>query len=228
MNIGVIIPAAGRGVRMGGPIAKQYLPLGDKPILVHSVLTALSVGGVSTVVVAVSPSDIMCKAVLEDAGVSDVRVHVVHGGDERQFTVKAALDHESLATCDVVLVHDAVRPLASVSLFATVAAKAQEVGAVVPVVPVVDTIKEVKAGVVVRTVPRSDLRRVQTPQGFQTEVLRAAYTLPDDVIGACTDDASIVEAKGSSVHVCPGEPWNLKLTKPDDFRAAERHLVETN
>jgi len=224
MNIGVIIPAAGRGVRMGGIVAKQYMPLAGMPVIVHSILNALNADNVTSVVVALAPEDAYCKQVLDESDIVDERIHLVIGGDERQFSVKRALEHASLSHVDVILVHDAVRPLATSALFEEVAAMAMSKGAVVPVVPVVDTIKQVHDGVVVRTVPRSDLRRAQTPQGFQASVLRKAYELDDVSVGSSTDDSSLVELTGTTVHICAGEPWNLKLTKPDDFRIAENHL----
>ena len=224
MNIGVIIPAAGRGVRMGGVVAKQYMPLNGMAVIVHSVVNALNTDGVVSVVIALAPDDVQCRQALEASDVFDERIHLVEGGDERQFSVQKALSHPSLNDVDVILVHDAVRPLATSALFEEVATQAMEKGAVVPVVAVVDTIKQVEDGKVVRTVSRADLRRAQTPQGFHNNIIRKAYEVADDVIRRSTDDASLVEELGQTVYICAGEPWNLKLTKPDDFRTAELHL----
>ena len=209
---------------MGGTVAKQYLPLQGTAVISHSVRTVLQTPDVVSVVIAISPDDTICRTVLHDAGINDERIHIVEGGEERQLSVKKALEHSSFGDADVVLVHDAVRPLATSDLFSLVAQEALEKGAVVPVVAVVDTIKEVVEGKVIRTLDRSDLRRVQTPQGFRTEVLRDAYAAPKEILVKCTDDASVVEASAGNVFTCPGEPWNLKLTKPDDMRVAERHL----
>jgi 2-C-methyl-D-erythritol 4-phosphate cytidylyltransferase len=209
---------------MGGIVAKQYLPLAGMPVIVHTVLNALRTPGVTSVVIALAPDDTTCRHLLAVSAVVDDRLHFVEGGEERQESVQKALAHGSLTDVDVILVHDAVRPLATPALFEAVSHEAARLGAVVPVVPVVDTIKEVRDGRVVRTVPRDDLRRAQTPQGFRASVLRDAYAKAGSSVLSYTDDASVVEGAGYDVFVCAGEPWNLKLTKPDDFRVAEQHL----
>ena len=160
------------------------------------------------------------------AGVADVRellagvapVTVVPGGAERQESVAAAL---AVVPADVgiVLVHDAARCLAPVSLFERVAdAVRAGADAVIPVLPVVDTVKEVSPdGVVLGTVDRSVLRAVQTPQGFRAPVLRAAHAAAADLH---TDDAGAVEKLGRPVHCVPGSDLALKITRPADLALA--------
>lgn len=221
VNIGIIIPAAGRGTRFGSDLPKQYHELSGVPILARTLGSALHVPNVVSVVVAVSPDDTWFDPMLKTAGISDERLHRVHGDVERQYSIRNALGHPSLSDADVILVHDAVRPLASVDLFTRIATAAVDHGAVIPVMTVTDTIKRVSAdGIVYETVPRGDLRRVQTPQGFRADVLRRAYSVASeaDILG--TDDASLVEAAGTPVHTIDGEPWNIKITTTVDIAIA--------
>jgi 2-C-methyl-D-erythritol 4-phosphate cytidylyltransferase len=221
-SIGVIIPAAGRGKRFGGGLPKQYHLLRNEPIIVHSVRTALAVKGVLAVVIAVAHEDELCAKVLQDAGVIDERLHIITGGSERQHSIQNALNCEALLAPDVILVHDGVRPLATANLFSRVADGCIEHAAVIPVMPVVDTIKRVDGnGTVIETVPRGDLRRVQTPQAFRAADIRSAYRSASAAGTFGTDDASLIEAYGSTVHTVIGEEWNIKVTSPVDLILAE-------
>ena len=221
VNIGIIIPAAGRGARFGSDLPKQYHELADVPILARTLGSALHVPMVTSLVIAVSPNDIHFDSMLEKAGITDDRVHRVDGDIERQYSIRNALAHPSLADVDVILVHDAVRPLASADLFSRIATDAMEHGAAIPVMPVTDTIKRISPErVVLETVPRGDLARVQTPQGFRRPVLVEAYERASqaDLLG--TDDASLVEASGHAVHTIEGEAWNIKITTTVDIAIA--------
>ncbi|RPI68979.1 MAG: 2-C-methyl-D-erythritol 4-phosphate cytidylyltransferase [Ignavibacteriae bacterium] len=224
MRIGVIIPAAGFGQRFGHELPKQYHLLDQAPIIVHTLRTVLGIDSVVSVVVAISPSDTMFAEICSTHHITDPRLHATVGGSERQHSIMNALNHPSIADVDVILVHDAVRPLASDGLFTRVALTAFEKGACVPVISVDDTIKRVEGDQVVGTVPRADLRRVQTPQGFTPEVLRTAYeqAVANDVLG--TDDASLVEGSGVLVYTVDGEPWNTKITTPFDLAVASSML----
>ena len=226
VSIGIIIPAAGRGTRFGSDLPKQYHELAGVPILARTLGSALHVPNVVSVVVAISPDDTWFDPMLEEAGISDERLHRVDGDVERQYSIRNALGHPSLASAEVILVHDAVRPLASADLFTRIANAAFDHGAVIPVMLVTDTIKRVSAdGIVHETVPRGDLRRVQTPQGFRADVLRTAYDVATetDILG--TDDASLVEAAGTPVHTIDGEPWNIKITTSVDIAIAASFIV---
>jgi 2-C-methyl-D-erythritol 4-phosphate cytidylyltransferase len=157
---------------------------------------------------------------LEAAGAT-----VVEGGAERSHSVRNAL---AASSGDPVLVHDAARPLVSVELIERcVAAVAGGADAAVAASPVVDTTKEAgDDGVVVRTLDRSRLWAIQTPQVFRREALTAALAQPDDVLAAATDDASLVEAAGGRVVVVRAPRENLKVTTPLDLRVAELLLAE--
>jgi 2-C-methyl-D-erythritol 4-phosphate cytidylyltransferase len=205
-----IVVAAGSGSRFGR--AKQYERLGDRRVLDWALEAARAV---SEGVVLVVPPD---SAGRREAGVDAV----VPGGSTRSESVRAGLAAVP-GEADVVLVHDAARPLATVALFeAVVAAVGAGADAAIPGVPVANTVKRVKGKRVVGTVDRADLVEVQTPQGFRAAALRAAHAGEPDA----TDDAALVEAAGGTVVVVPGEPSNLKLTHPHDLAVARVLLEE--
>jgi 2-C-methyl-D-erythritol 4-phosphate cytidylyltransferase len=200
-----IIVAGGGGRRYGA--AKQYEPLGAGRVLDHAVDAARHV---SDGVVVVVPA--------EDARAEGG----VAGGATRSDSVRnglAAVPPDATIVC----VHDAARPLATVALFeSVVAAVVAGADGVVPAVPVTDTVKVVDhAGVVVDTPDRASLVAVQTPQGFRAGVLRRAHAGGSDG----TDDASLVERLGARVVTVPGEPWNRKITAPDDLEWARQWLA---
>jgi len=204
-----IVVAGGRGTRYGRP--KQLDELAGRSLIDWAV-DALR--PVCTGVVAV-----LEQGLVDGASVgADV---VVAGGETRAASVRAGLAVVP-ADAEVVLVHDAVRPLATPALAARVLA-AVENGAdgAVPAVPVVDTLKRVDGPKVVATVDRSDLVGVQTPQGFRADVLRRAHAGGGDA----TDDAGLVEAAGGTVVVVEGERENLKVTWPEDLAVAEALLA---
>ena len=227
---GVIIPAAGRGTRFQSEVPKQYHVLAGVPILIRSVRTALAVRHVRSVVVAVHADDIdVVNDLLRSAEVADERIHLVVGSTERQHSVSRALLHPSLANVATILVHDAVRPLASVDLWERVAEGAERTGAAIPALPVADTLKHVSAdGIVLSTPDRSSFVRVQTPQGFAAERLRAAYALAERDGVAATDCAPIVERFGAAVHVVSGDETNFKITTPYDLRVAAFLLANSD
>jgi 2-C-methyl-D-erythritol 4-phosphate cytidylyltransferase len=196
-----VVVAAGSGTRFGA--RKQYELLGDRRVLDWAVEAARSV---ATGVVIVVPD----TAAHELEPGADV---VVAGGATRSASVRAGLAAVPPDT-DVVLVHDAARPLAPVALFeSVVAAVAAGADGAVPAVPMTDTVKRVHGEAVVATVDRSDLVIVQTPQAFAASMLRAAHASGRDD----TDDAALVEAVGGRVVVVPGDVVNAKLTTPHDL-----------
>jgi 2-C-methyl-D-erythritol 4-phosphate cytidylyltransferase len=219
-----IVAAAGSGLRLGADRPKALVPLGGRALVCWAV-DALRDGGVSDVVVAV-PADEHAAF----ATVLPLDVRLVAGGETRTASVRAALaalsDPAQPITADVVLVHDAARPLTPPEVVARVLA-ALEAGAraVVPVLPVVDTTVVVgDEGVITEAVPRHSLRRVQTPQGFDRDCLVAAYESLDDAgvdAGALTDDASVVRAAGVPVATVEGHERAAKITVAHDLAVAE-------
>jgi 2-C-methyl-D-erythritol 4-phosphate cytidylyltransferase len=209
-----IVAAAGSGLRLGADLPKALVPLAGRPLVCWAV-DALRAGGVAEVVVAVLPA--------ERAAFAEVLpgVRLVDGGASRTASVRAALD-AATASADVVLVHDAARPLTPPDVVRRVlAALAAGDPAVVPVLPAVDTTVVVdEAGVVTETLPRAVLRRVQTPQGFDRRTLADAYA----ALGAdadLTDDAAVVRAAGIPVVTVEGDERAAKVTVPHDLATAE-------
>ena len=217
MSVVALVPAAGRGERLGGSVPKALVPVGGEPLLVHAVRGLYASGSVDRVVVAAPLSDMdNAIAALRSAAVDAV---VVPGGPSRTQSVRLAL--HAAGDPRIVLVHDAARAFTPAEVIrAVVAAVAAGSPAVVPVLPVADTLKRVDhAGVVVDTPNRAELRIVQTPQGFAADVLRRAYAAyPDD---STTDDAGLVERLGIPVTTIAGHPHALKITTRFDLAIAD-------
>ena len=202
--------AGGSGVRFGG--TKQFAVLGGRSVVERSVAAARSVAG--WVVLVVPAGNAAPASVGADA--------VALGGATRSASVRAGLAALP-GQVDLVVVHDAVRPLAGAGLFrAVVAAVSDGADAALPGCPVSDTVKRVdQDGRVVETLERDGLVLVQTPQAFRAGVLRAAHQGGAEA----TDDAALVEAAGGRVVVVPGDPANLKITHPHDLAVAEALLA---
>ena len=211
MPVWTIVVAAGSGSRFGR--AKQYERLGDKRVLDWAIEAAHAV---SEGVVLVVPAE--AAAGRREPGVDAV----VAGGATRSASVRAGLAAVP-DEADVILVHDAARPLAPMALFeAVVAAVRTGADCAVPAQPVANTVKRVEGDRVVETVDRSDLVEVQTPQGFRAAALRAAHQDDPDA----TDDAALIEHGGGKVVVVPGDPKALKLTHAHDLAVARALLDE--
>lgn len=191
-------------------------------MLVHAVRMLLTAGVVQVVVAAPAETVTSCRRLLRSLA-QDVRLCVIAGGASRRASVAACLDE--LRDVDVVLVHDAARPLTPSSVAVRVLDALQGgATAVVPAVPVADTIKQVEQGVVVRTIERAKLFAVQTPQGFARQVLASAHASAPEAVHA-TDDAALVESLGLPVNVVEGAAEGFKITHPIDLRVAEAVLL---
>lgn len=209
MTTWAIVVAAGGGSRFGS--AKQYETLGDRRVLDWAVTATRAVA--SGVVLAVPPER-------QEMPEPSVEI-VVAGGATRSESVRAALACVPM-DADIVVVHDAARPLAAASLFDAVVAEVRAgVDGAVPGLAVTDTIKRVRDGKVVETVERQGLVAVQTPQAFRASVLRMAHCQDAD----STDDAALVEAVGGAVAIVDGDRANLKLTDPEDLEKARSLLA---
>jgi 2-C-methyl-D-erythritol 4-phosphate cytidylyltransferase len=206
----VIVVAGGSGRRFGS--LKQFALIGGRRVLDRSVEAARSV---ATGVVLVVPGP-----AVDDPTFRDLADVVVAGGATRAASVRcglAAVPDEAA----VIVVHDAVRPLASPALFReVVSAVVDGADGAVPAIPVTDTVKRVHGGVVVGTLDRSELVAVQTPQAFRASALRSAHRGEPEG----TDDAGIVERAGAKVVVVAGEPRNIKLTSVEDAEVLESWL----
>jgi 2-C-methyl-D-erythritol 4-phosphate cytidylyltransferase/2-C-methyl-D-erythritol 2,4-cyclodiphosphate synthase len=218
MSVSAIIAAGGRGQRFGGGHPKQLLTLGGKEILQRSVDAFRRCDLVDDIVVAL-PDDVAARppAYLLDAG---KRLEIVTGGARRRDSVARAFAQVA-DRADIVVIHDAARPLVTDSTIRRTIAAASEYGAAVAAVPVPDTVKQVKeGGFIAATLRREEIYLAQTPQAFRVGVLRAALTIDGDA----TDEAMLAERAGHPVRVVEGDPRNLKITTPADLSLAERYL----
>jgi 2-C-methyl-D-erythritol 4-phosphate cytidylyltransferase len=213
----VIVVAAGDGSRFGS--RKQFAVINGRPVVSLSMATARSVA--AGLVLVVPPAGSGTSLVELDPTLATMADAVVSGGATRADSVRSGLGAVP-AEAEVVVVHDAARPLASRALFEKVViAVLDGADAVIPAVAVQDTLKRVDGDVVVQTVERDGLVAVQTPQAFRASLLREAHSSG----ATATDDAALVEALGATVRIVPGESSNLKLTSPGDLRVIES-LIE--
>ena len=228
MQVFAILPAAGLGTRMAGPQPKQFLSLGGVPILIHSLRAFAAVQRVTAIYVAVRKTELeRVEAEVAEYGFAD-RVHVVEGGDNRQESVVNALAAVPAEADDVILVHDAVRPLIDTATIDRTIDAVVEHGAAIVGLPAVDTIKQVErtahGALITATIPREFIVLAQTPQGFRYGLLQKAMNeaTADGFVG--TDEASVVERAGLPVAVVHGSQVNLKITQPGDLELAEFFL----
>ncbi|HEY8455079.1 MAG TPA: 2-C-methyl-D-erythritol 4-phosphate cytidylyltransferase [Actinopolymorphaceae bacterium] len=230
MRTAAIVPAAGRGERLGPGVPKALRLLGGSPLFVHAVRALARARGVDVVVIAAPAADVPEVERLLAAVEWRADIDVVPGGERRHDSVRQALAVLP-DDVDVVLVHDAARPLAPPELAESVTAAVRDTGAdaCVPVVPLVDTVKEVDDATVVRTLDRRQLRAVQTPQAFRRSVLVKAHAWAAnanaDELETITDDAGMVERLGFRVHTVPGVEEAFKVTRPLDLVMAEAVLA---
>ena len=225
--VSVIFPAAGAGRRMKADRNKVFLELSGVPILLRTLRRFSAVPAVAELIVVVAKDEIaFVEEMLEKAqGLKPWRV--VQGGAERQYSIANGMAHLA-ADADIVLVHDAARPLVSLAAIEAVISAAREKGAAIAAVRAKNTIKVVgEDGRVEATPARASLWEVQTPQGFRREILQRAYekAAQDGFLG--TDDASLVERIGEAVFVVESDYGNLKITTPEDLWMAEALLVHS-
>ena len=239
MRVIAIIPAAGLGTRMAaaetaprsavgkGP-SKQFTELSGVPILVHTLRKFAGSPRVSEIYVALrkAEADNFRPRLQEER--LDKKVHLVEGGEHRQQSVANALAQVDAEPEDIILVHDAVRPLVDEEIIENVVQGAEKHGAAIAGVPAMDTVKQVERSaenaMITATVPRERVVLAQTPQGFRFSVLKKAFdeAAADGFIG--TDEASLVERSGHAVAVVMGSARNLKITTPADLELAEFYM----
>jgi 2-C-methyl-D-erythritol 4-phosphate cytidylyltransferase len=221
-RVAAIIPAAGSGVRLGADIPKAFLELGGLSLLTRS---ALAMSTVADILIIAAPVDGLDEASAQVAQV-DAEIHIVAGGEHRQESVANALRMVP-EDVSIVLVHDAARPLVPIEVTQNVVAAIRGgAKAAIPVLPLVDTIKRVNNnGIAIETVDRNQLRRVQTPQGFDRTTLDLAYRNPEVV---ATDDAGLMDALGIPVVTVAGDERSLKITTMADVQHALSLLEATS
>ena len=220
-EIGVVIVAGGSGKRMGAALPKQFMMLGNLPILgrtINSVREALP----ASQIVVVLPEDHI-ELWKNIAARFEIAKHsIAAGGKERFHSVKSGIDALS-PEVKTIAIHDGVRPLASKKLIIKLILEAEKCRAVIPAVAPADSYRIVEGGDS-RIIDRSQLRMIQTPQAFSAEVLRKAYELPFSA--TFTDDASVVEAAGHKITLIEGERENIKITTPSDMVIAEAIIAQ--
>ena len=237
MKVIVIIPAAGLGTRMtsssataqGKVPSKQFLSIGDAPILIHTLRKFAACKQVDEIYVALRPQEAETfLADLPDYGLDPKRVRIAEGGEHRQQSVANALKTVQADADDIVLVHDAVRPFIEPETIVGVIDAVRNYGAAIAGIPAVDTIKQVERtadGALIRaTIPREVLVQAQTPQGFRYGVLKQAFDEAEREGLLGTDEASLLERAGKDVHVVMGSPRNIKITTPNDLELAEFYM----
>ena len=243
MKVLVIIPAAGLGTRMA-PVpsamdpkskkvhpTKQFTELAGTPILVHTLRRFAGIDEVSEIWIALRENEIEGFRERLEAEAKDVlrkKIELVVGGEHRQQSVEHALNAVSAALDDIVLVHDAVRPLVTAEIIREVIEAARKYGAAIAGLPAVDTVKQVErtseGAIIKSTIPRAGVVLAQTPQGFRYDVIKKAFdeATADGFMG--TDEASLAERSGHEVAVIMGSPRNIKITTPGDMELAEFYL----
>ena len=225
MTRSVIIVAGGKGLRMGGEVPKQFLPIGGKPVLMHTI-EAFRQALNDVQIVLVLPTEQhdywleLCKAY----NFCSPKL-IAKGGETRFHSVKNGLSLLPDEADSVVGVHDGVRPFVSAETIKRCYAAASEGKAVVPVVPVVETIRQILPDGRSATRPRNEYRLVQTPQTFPLTLLRQAYQQPFTEV--FTDDASVVEALGREIVMIEGNRENIKLTTPADLSYAQFIIINS-
>lgn len=225
-TISVVLLSGGVGKRMGASIPKQYLALRGQPIATYSLETFAAMPEVFEIIIVCDPS---WKYLFEPylAGLGGKKtIKWALPGAERQDSVYNGLQEVSTDAV-IVAIHDSARPLVKSSDVLRCLQDAQEVGAAVLGVPVKPTIKEVDSGLnVVKTLERSKLWEVQTPQCIRPQLLQEGFQLVKQNSLDVTDDVSIIECLGQPVRITPGSYTNIKVTTPDDMSVAEKFLDE--
>lgn len=223
-EIGIVIPAAGQGKRMGAGYNKQFLSLMGQPILAHTVRLFEESSYVSEIVIVGAESDQQVIKELVDRHKFDKVVAITQGGAQRQDSVRAGVQALS-STIQRVVVHDGARPLLTLREFNRFMEEAEKFSAASMGIPIKDTVKKVNtSGKVLETLSREGLRAIQTPQIFDRGILEEAHHQASLVGYYGTDDAALLEWMGYPVQIVEGSQENIKVTTPEDLWLAERIL----
>ncbi len=227
MKTAAIIPAAGAGRRMEKPLAKQYLPLGGRPIIARTLESLAKAPIIDDIFIVLDPGRInyFHEKIMKLRGLKKIR-GIIEGGPTRQESVYNGLK-KIRGNYDLAVIHDAVRPFIDLETLLEVIAQAHIHKAAAAAVPATDTIKETDGeGFITSTVPRGGLWAVQTPQAFSLELIIEAHEKAREDFFAGTDDASLVERIGKKIKIVEGSRWNIKITTAEDFVIAEGILRE--
>ncbi|HEX8872436.1 MAG TPA: 2-C-methyl-D-erythritol 4-phosphate cytidylyltransferase [Candidatus Acidoferrum sp.] len=229
-HITAILPAAGLGTRMGAETPKQFLELDGVPIVILALRRIASCPLITEIIVATRAEEVeKLGARIRDEKFKQ-KVRVVKGGDTRQASVGEALKHVSKDT-ELVVVHDAVRPFVALEHISRVIEEARQRKAAILAIPAMDTVKEVKraslpedVALITVTIPRERVVLAQTPQVFETQLLKEAFARAEEDGVSASDEAGLVERLGQEVYVVHGSERNIKITKPSDMDLARFYL----
>ena len=222
MKVGAIIPAAGRGKRIGASVPKQFLEIQGEPLL-HHTLTVFAYCKLIDYVVLVMPQADVDKVGKDWLNKYEIVREVVVGGEQRQDSVYNGFNSLERTT-DIVVVHDGVRPFVTPQMITATVEGAQQHGAAITAIPVNDTIKQAIDGFVKQTVSRDGLWRVQTPQAFQYGLLQQAFKKAKEDSYYGTDEGALIEYLGERVKIVPGSELNIKITRKEDLALGESLL----
>ncbi len=222
MNLAIIV-AAGSGTRFGSEIPKQFLEIGGKTLLIHTLEKFENCAAIDEIILILSADEITNFSFILEKSNLKKSIKVIAGGTTRAESVRNGLNAIEAKKCEVVVVHDGARPFVSIEEIIRTVEKAKEIGAACLVAKVTDTIKEVREGKIVGTIDRENLRRALTPQVFRFEVLRKAFA-PENFDSKATDECFLVEKLGCEIAFVDGSAKNIKITTREDFLTAENFL----
>lgn len=218
MNKAVILVAGGQGTRMGTPEAKQYLPIGGRPILMHTLEVFFEADAAVELILVLPKQDFSRWEQLCQIHHFHIPHQLVAGGDSRFQSSRNGLEAISFSK-GLVAIHDGVRPFVSIEVIRACFQLASETGSAVPVVPVKDSLRKLSPTGQSSAQDRQVFRLVQTPQTFDLERIRKAYLVEEEI--QFTDDASVYAHEGWEISLLDGNPQNIKITTPEDLEFAE-------
>lgn len=221
MKQSIIIVAGGKGLRIGGEIPKQFIPIGGKPVLMHTIEAFYNYNNNINIILVLPASHQEYWAELCTQYNFTIPHVIANGGETRFHSVKNGLQ---LVSEGIVGVHDGARPFASKQLIKACFDKAMTDKAVIPAIPSTDSLREIQDDGKSKIVDRSKIVSIQTPQVFDVATLKKAYEV--EFNNTFTDDASVVEAMSIDVTLVPGEDTNIKITTPIDLKIGELILSE--
>jgi len=226
-DISVIMPAAGRSLRMGANVRKPFIMIGEKPVFFYTLEKFCKLKRVKEIIFVVNQMD---RSTVIEKWSDELKAYkvtkIVTGGERRQDSIYNGLSHLDPAT-EIILIHDAVRPLVQSKEIEAVIKSTEEKGAAIVASPMKLTVKKANSSLeIIKTVPRHDLWMAQTPQGFKRDLIVNAYDKIKDTNEEFTDDAEVVEKAGYTIGIVSGSYDNIKITTREDLRLTELLLVK--